>query len=141
RRILTIVADPRAIGSGCEEAPALTDAEAVARRIRSDPDLDATAPVPVSIGGIPALQVDVVMTDAPECSWQLPGFSSGTPLLLKNAPFVLPGQNWARLYLLDLPGGSGGVLAIAICSSEEDHERALEVAAPIVDSIRFRAGP
>jgi hypothetical protein len=127
RRIMTILADPGPLGPDCQAGPTPTDAQALARSIRSDPDLQATAPVPVTIGGIPAMQVDVMLgPDAIVC-------------LLKNAPFVQPGQDWARLYLLDLPGGSSRVLAIAICSSEEDHQRAPVVAAPYVDSIEFHA--
>ena len=44
-----------------------------------------------------------------------------------------------RLYLLDLPGGSTRVLAIAIMSDEDSFERALELTAPIVDSIESHA--
>jgi hypothetical protein len=139
RRVMTILADPQPIGPGCRAAPAPTDAEALARSIRSYPDRQATAPVPVSVGGIHALQVDVRLAPVPTaCPWHLPGLSSMTPLLLKKAPF-LAGKDWARLYLLDLPGGPSRVLAIAIFSSEEDQEEALQAAAPIVDSIEFHA--
>jgi hypothetical protein len=139
RRLLLILADPQPIGPGCEEAPAPADAEALARSIRSDPDLEADAPVAVTIGGIPALQIDVVLApNASACPWQMPNLSSTTPLLLKHAPLLFRVDR-ARLYLLDLPGGSARVLAIAIIDSEDSFERALELAAPIVDSIEFHA--
>ena len=140
RRLLLLLADPRPIGPGCEEAPAPADAEGLARSIRSDPDLEADAPVAVTIGGIPALQMDVVMApDASACPWQMPSLSSTTPLLLEHAPFVVQGTDRARLYLLDLPGGSARVLAIAIMSDEDSFERALALTSPIVDSIEFHA--
>jgi hypothetical protein len=53
--LLLFLADPRPIGPGCEKAPAPADAEALARSIRSDSDLEATTPEAVTIGGIPAL--------------------------------------------------------------------------------------
>jgi hypothetical protein len=58
------------------------------------------------------------------------------------------GDNWPvlarlqrmRLYLLDLPGGSARILAIAIVAPEPSFERVVEAAAPIVDSFEFRTG-
>ncbi len=92
----------------------------------------------VTIGGIPALQIDVVLApNASACPWQMPSLSSIDPPPLKHAPFVVQGADRARLYLLDLPGGSARVLAIAIISDEDSFERALELTAPIVDSIEF----
>ena len=45
-----------------------------------------------------------------------------------------------RLYLVDLPEGSSAqILAIAISAREASFERAVESAAPIVDSIEFHA--
>jgi hypothetical protein len=66
-------------------------------------------------------------------------FVDSTPLLLEDAPFVVQGADRARLYLLDLPGGSARVLAIAIMSDEDSLEHALQLAAPIVDSIELHA--
>jgi len=138
KRLLLILADPRPIGPGCVEAPAPADAEALARSIRSDPDLEANAPVAVTIGGTPALQIDVQMAPgASSCALEMPGLSGTSPLLLKYTP--LDRGQWARLYLLDLPGGSARVLAIAILDQQPDFERALELTAPIVDSIEFHA--
>lgn len=42
-----------------------------------------------------------------------------------------------RLYLLDLPGGSARILAIAILAPEHDFEHVVEATAPIVDSFEF----
>jgi hypothetical protein len=140
RRLLLILADPRPIEPGCVEAPAPNDAEALARSIRSDSDFEANTPVPVTLGGIPALQMDVVLAPAAiACPWQMPSLSSTTPLLLKDAPLVVQGGDRARLYLLDLPGGSARVLAIAIISDKDSFERALQLATPILDSIEFHA--
>jgi hypothetical protein len=132
RRVLIILADPQPIGPGCVEAPAPADAEALARSIGSDPDFEATAPVAVTIGGTSALQMDVLLAPgagASSCPW----------LLLKHASFPV-GADRARLYLLDLPGGSARVLAIATISDEDSFETVLDWAAPIVDSIEFHTG-
>ena len=131
RRVLVFLADPRPIGPGCVKGPAPADAEALARSIRSDPDFEATAPVAVTIGGIPALQMDVVLA---------PGARS---LLVVGARHVLVepappearpvrlGRDRARLYLLDLPGGSEArVLAIAIITDEDSFETVLEFGGP-----------
>ena len=42
-----------------------------------------------------------------------------------------------RLYLLDLPGGSAEILAIAIAAPESEFERVVGEATPIVESIEF----
>lgn len=141
RRLLLLLADPRPIGPGCEVAPAPDDAAALAERIRSDSDFETDAPVPVTIGGVAALQMDVVLArGASSCSWRMPSISSTTPLLLKGAPLDVTGADRARLYLIDLPpGGSARVLAVAIMSDEDSFEHALRVAVPIVESIAFRA--
>jgi len=137
RLLLLLLADPRPIGPGCEEAPAPADAEALARSLRSDSDLEATAPVPATIGGASALQMDVLLAqDATECPFELSYISGTAPLLVKQTP--VPEEQLVRLYLVDLPeGGSARVLAIVIPSA--DVEGALELAAPIVDSIEFHA--
>jgi hypothetical protein len=139
RRVLLILADPRPIGPGCVEAPAPADADALARSIGSDPDFEATAPVAVTIGGIAALQIDVVLAPgASSCSWSEPEMSMTSPLLLKHAPFV--GVNRARLYLLDLPDGSAAqVLALATITDEDSFDTVTEAAAPVIDSIEFHA--
>jgi len=135
--LLWLLADPRPIGPGCKEAPAPADAEALARSIRSDTDLEATAPEAVTIGGIPALQMDVLLAPgAIECPWQLTYISATSPVLLKQTP--IGEDQLVRLYLLDLPGGSARVLAIVIIHADVEH--ALEMAAPIVDSIEFHTG-
>lgn len=45
-----------------------------------------------------------------------------------------------RLYLLDLPVGSGRILAIAISAPEASFEHVVEAAEPIVDSFEFHTG-
>jgi hypothetical protein len=50
---------------------------------------------------------------------------------------IAPGQ-LGRLYVLNLPGGSARTLAILIIAPEAAFERAVEAAAPVVDSFEFR---
>ena len=141
REVLQMLADPEPIGPDCVAGPAPTDAEALARNIGSDPDFEATAPVAVTIGGRSALQLDVVVsTGAGSCLWTAefdPTISETSPLLLKRVPFI-DGPDRARLYLLDLPGGSARVLALVTLADEDSFEGVLEWAAPIVESIEFR---
>jgi hypothetical protein len=128
RRVLVMLADPRPIGPDCSEAAAPADAQALARSIGADPDFQATAPVAVTIGAIAALQMDVVAAGANPCF-----------ILLKDAPFTI-GSDRARLFLLDLPAGSGArVLAIATITDEDSFETLTGWAKPVVDSIEIHA--
>jgi hypothetical protein len=133
RNYMWILADPLPLETGCEPAPTPADAEALARSIRSDPDLQATAPVAVSVGGIDALRMDVVAA---------PGASvcDGGPQVLTDGGWL--GQRLRmRLYLLDLPEGlSSRILAIQIVApGPEELEQMEEAAAPILDSFEFHA--
>lgn len=133
---VVLVADPRPVETGCQQGPAPIDAEALARSIRSDPDLEATEPVPVIVGGIEALRMDVVAaTEGNLCD------EVGVPEVVAGgtATGLEPGQRM-RLYLLDLPGGSARILAIAIVAPDDGFERVLEAATPIVASLQFHAG-
>jgi hypothetical protein len=48
--------------------------------------------------------------------------------------------DWMRLYLFDVPEGTSmRILAIAIIAPESRFERAVEAAAPVVDSVEFHA--
>ena len=130
-----IVADPLTV-AGCEPGPAPADADALAQNILSNPNLEVTAPVAASVGGIDALQLDVVAAaGASLCPQPYQG-----PLVLNqtdSGPLEIGQENRMRLYLLDLPGGSAQTLAIAIAAPESEFERVAEEAAPIVDSIEF----
>jgi hypothetical protein len=135
---LVLAADPLT-GTGCEAGPTPADAEALVRSIRSNPDLETTAPVAVRIGGVNALQMDVRV--APQTS------ICDSPLVLAKLRVGLLRNDLMRLYLLDLPGGgSGRILAIAIIArdpygkvevSQQDFDQVVEAATPIVESIEF----
>jgi hypothetical protein len=130
---LRVLADPLPIETGCREGPAPADAEALARSIRSYPGLKATAPVPVDVGGIKALRMDVVTARrASQCqALVLRPWSPASGDDLDQGDRM-------RLYLLDLPGGiSARILAIAIVAPEPRFESVVEAAAPIVDSFEF----
>jgi len=99
-----VLAEPLPLKTGCRQGPAPADAEALARSIRSDPDLEATAPVAVGVGGVDALRMDVVAAaGASVCD------DMGTPLVVSGPQLRWHGLERGdrmRLYLLDLPGGS-----------------------------------
>lgn len=119
-----IAAEPLSAGTACENGPAPADAEALARTIMTDPDIDATAPVPVRIAGIDGLQIDVAKSGA-LCAW--------TPDAL--GPFQGGGK--IRLYIVDYPGESAEVLTFAVLAPPGDWDDAIANIAPTVDSIQF----
>jgi hypothetical protein len=132
---MKLLVDPRPIGRGCTEGSPVADADALARSIRSDPDLKATRPVAVTVGGVEALRMDVSpAAGASSCEHPI-----DSPLALSGAELA-PGYGM-RLYLLDLPGGPARILAIAIVAPTANVDRAVEEAAPIVDSIELHASP
>jgi hypothetical protein len=142
---LVLVADPLPVETGCEDGPAPADAEALARSIRSDPDLEATEPVVVSVGGIDALRMDVVAATGASVCEAVPAAQvvAPPPSAGPNGDLGFSGANLdqghrMRLYLLDLPGGPARMLAIAIIAPDARFEHAVEAAAPIMASIELR---
>jgi hypothetical protein len=137
---ITILVNPLPPETPCDSLRVPPSAEELVQAIRSNPDLEATVPVTESIGGIDALRMDVVAA---------PGASIG-PCSESSVDVVsVPGRPWAsvgpgdlgRLYVLDLPGGSARTLAIWINPSDEAlFERAVETAAPVLDSFEFHTG-
>jgi hypothetical protein len=126
--MFTVRADP-GTGIGCEAGPPAADVDALIRSIRSNPDLEATAPVAESVGGIDALRMDVVglrPTEVGDC----------LPMVLEG--LWLGQDDRSRLYLVDLPEGmSARVLAIAISALPSEFERVVEAAEPVLDSFEF----
>jgi hypothetical protein len=125
--------------------PGPTNAEALAESIRADADLQATEPAALTVGGAPALQMDI--TAAPGASLCSPDEDGpeGTGVVREgygwggeNAAITVTGDERMRLYLVDVPDGSGRILAIAIVGPDAGFERVLEGAAPFVDSFEFR---
>lgn len=128
---LAVVADPRPIGSGCAEGPAPADLEALVASIRSDPDLDSTDPVAATLGGLPALQLDVEQVKGSRTCEM-----SARSVVVTAA--TVDEFSRMRLWLVDLPGPSPRIVAIALTASKEDFERVLEAEAPLLESFRFQ---
>jgi hypothetical protein len=152
---LVLMADPALVGTGCQPGAGPANAEALAESIRSDPDLGATAPATVSAGGAEAVMLDVVIAaGATVTVCDDPGPLDYVGLLLPildqdvgssvhmNNGVVTGAATGERmrLYLFDLPEGSTvRILAVAIIAPESSFERAVEAAAPVVDSVEFPA--
>jgi hypothetical protein len=127
--------------TGCGQGPAPADAVALARAIRSDPNLAATAPVMVTVGGIDGLRMDVkAVPGASVCE------TYSAPVVLRK--YAAGGWRGAaleqgsrmRLYLLNAPEGtSTRILAISIVASEPRFGRVMEAAQPVLDSIEISA--
>jgi hypothetical protein len=132
------VASERACRESSTPPASPASAEELVQAIRSNPDLETTVPVTELVGGIDALRLDVAaVPGASTC----PGEDSVSVL-----SHVAPGGGGVshgtlgRLYVLDLPGGSARALAILITAPEAAFERAVEAAAPVVDSFEFHTG-
>ena len=133
---VVVVTDPPVV-AGCEAGPAPADADALVASIRSNPNLESTTPVAVSVGGMDALRMDVAAA---------PGADVCETLLVLTGASLRPTDRM-RLYLVDLPGWSARVLAIAVIArdpydevevSQQDFEKLVEAATPIVESVEFR---
>ncbi|HET7727145.1 MAG TPA: hypothetical protein VFK54_07445, partial [Candidatus Limnocylindrales bacterium] len=136
-----LIGAPLPVGSGCEPGSAPADARALATAIRSDPDFEATAPVPVRVGGIEALAVDVTAVPGASVCEAYPA-----PMVLQpdggadHAGLALREGSRMRLYVIDVPEGSSiDVLAIAIVAPVERFEQVIEAATPILESVEIPA--
>ncbi len=128
---LYVLADPLPV-RGCQEGPAAADAPALAQSILSNDDFEATTPVATTIGGTPALRMDLVMTAGPLCG--------ELPRSYLTSTWFDVGHR-IRLYLVDLPdGSSAGILAVAIGAPGSQFDRVVEAATPILDSFEFHTG-
>jgi hypothetical protein len=138
---IEILVNPLPPETPCDSLRVPPSAEELVQAIRSTPDLEATVPVTERVGGIDALRMDVVAA---------PG-ASNAPCGGDRVPVVsVPGRGaWGgvepgglgRLYVLDLPGGSARTLAILISAPDAAlFERAVETAAPILESFQFHTG-
>lgn len=126
--MFTVMTDPRT-ATGCEAGPVAPDVEALLQSIQSNPDLESTDPVTVSVGGMEARQVDVVGLR------QIP-VGGCLPIVLEH--LGLGQDDRMRLYLVDLPDGmSARVMAIAINALDSEFEYVLEAATPVLDSFEF----
>lgn len=126
-----VTADPRT-GMGCDGGPPAADVDSLVQSIRSNPGLEATAPIAASVGGLDALRMDVVAPGIPQVG-------DCSPRVLGD--FWLPqGSGRMRLYLLDLPEGmSARTLAIAISALDSEFDDVVDAAEPILDSFEFHA--
>jgi hypothetical protein len=133
---MQLIANP--LPPSCTLAPRVPpSAEALVRAIRSDPDLETTVPVAERVGGIDALRLDVAaVPGALTCP-----AAGDVPVVslhdFQQAWVGIERGELARLYVLDLPGGSARTMAVKITAPEAAFERALEAAAPVVDSFQF----
>jgi hypothetical protein len=144
RELVQMTTDPLPVTTGCEGGTAAADAAALAQAVLSDPDLDATTPVAVTVGGAEGLQIDVIQ--APGATTCEDAGAGSTLVLTKPTRLIsafsdshmLGPQEHMRLYLIDLPEASTGrILAIAIVASEARFDDVMEAAAPIIESIAF----
>ena len=130
----------RSMGTDCRSGPSPVDAETLAQTIRSDPDLEATAPLALSVGGVQALKMDVAIAETANLCELVPT-ARGTVSQGRNVAGVpLATGDRMRLYLFDTPEGSSmRILAISIVAPESRFETAVRAAEPIVATVEFRS--
>jgi hypothetical protein len=149
---LVLMADPALIGTDCNTGLETADAAALAARIRSEPNLNATSPVAVSARGADGLWMDVrIAAGAILCDFLDEQGNELHQAVLSpvwDADAVIYANyrrtwghatgDWMRLYLFDAPEGSPiRILAIAIVAPESRFQRAVEAAAPVVESVEY----
>jgi len=152
---LFIMGDPEHVpfDEGCLSGTTAVDATSLADSIRSDPSLETTAPAAVTVGGANGVMMNVRrFSGASLCAsvnedgsftdhWPVlyPIFSQASERNEFNGHYSYQSTGeWMKLYLLDAPeGASLQVLAIAIAAPRTTFDRAVEAAAPVLDSIEF----
>lgn len=126
---LVLMANPTRTGT-CPTDGGPVDAEGLVESIRSDPGLDATAPVAVSAAGAEGLMLDVAIADG--ASQLCAGLIGDTELGFRQGVGLSTGSRM-RLYVYDAPDGSSlRILAIAIVVPESRWERAVGATTPAV---------
>jgi hypothetical protein len=124
----------------CASSAAPATAEQLAARLLNDPELDATALAPVTIGGLEALRLDVVRARGAEICGEAP--DRGVPVVMhadgSHAWVVGPGERM-RVHLLAFPGDPTRTLAILLVAPQEGFDEALAAAEPILDTFEFAA--
>lgn len=126
---MVIAAEPLSVWPSCENAPTPADAEALARSIIADSGYEVSEATPVRIAGIDGLQIDVAVPDHGQylCSF-------GDSETLRG---VQSGGTRMRLFLVDHPGESAGVLTFAVLTNADELEGAIAEATPTIDSVEL----
>ncbi|MGH3135906.1 MAG: hypothetical protein ACRDPV_05370 [Gaiellaceae bacterium] len=146
---LELSADPTLFGRCWQTGPRPVDARALAKSIRSQPDLRATAPVAVSTKRAKALMLDVTIAAGASVRYRENGGNGLLSSLVDpNRGGSSDGKGHAtghasgermRLYLFDAPKTSSiRVLAIAIVAPKSRFKSVVKAAARVVDSVEFR---
>ena len=151
---LYLVANPTSVAEGCPTFLGGANAMALAESLLADPDLGATAPVAVSVGGVQALMMDVAIPAGTTiCTPASDGIDLLRPVFDFRAPYSVFGPvgtgssgvytgratgELMRLYLVDAPEGSFiKTLAIAFAAPASRFDKVVETAAPVIESIEF----
>jgi len=137
--VLTATCNPRideAIGN---------EAVDIAEWIMANPNLTATTPEPVTVGGLTGVLIDLSASGVytTQCGNDPGGvYPTELPIVPLFAgagsgdlTWFVGGNERLRLYLLDMPGG--GNLVISIDAIAGDFDALVEISQPVIDSIRF----
>jgi hypothetical protein len=139
--------DVRVLSPGCDPHfdEDIGNASAdIAAWLVANPNLTATAPEPVTVGGLAGVLVDIAASGAyaTDCPNDQDTYPAGVPIVPLFAgagsgdlTWYVGGTERMRLYLLDLPGG--GNLVISIDAIAGDFDTLLEISLPVIHSIGF----
>lgn len=126
----------------CASSGTPATAAGLAARIQADPNLDATALAPVTIGGVEALRLDVVPAEGAEiCRGDR--LQKGVPVVMHadfSHPWSVDRGDRMRIHLIPFPGDPARTLAILIVAPSEAFDEVLGAAEPILESFRFATG-
>ena len=139
--------DVRVITATCElrfDDAVGNEAADIAAWMVADPNLTASAPEPVAVGGLSGVVLDIsasgaYTTDCPEDQDPYPADLPTVPLFAGagsgDLVWRVGGTERMRLYLLDMPGG--GNLVISIDAIAGDFDSLMEISQPVIRSVRF----
>ena len=124
-------------------------AEDIAAWLADLPGLNSSEPVPVTVGGLDGVMIDVAMTS----SWTEPcPFSGGQPVVMTVVGTeISSGVHWGtdandsqRMYLLDVPDGGNIAIVVEVgfgpmyndLDSPEFQDR-IDTVTPVIDTFEF----
>jgi hypothetical protein len=136
----SVVPNPQ--GAPCAEPgviPSTPTPRDLAQWLILSPDLRVATPVPVTIGGLAGVMVDVSVRDERTNHCDGSGFHTFGEAVQaegQNVALTVAGEKWARYYLLD--AGDGQTLLIDVEAPDwAKWKRALADTMPIIDTFEF----
>jgi len=155
---LFFMSDPTWVGTNCKTVDPgdfESHTRALVEAIQADTGVEATDPVPVTVGPYEGQMLDVKLPAGSTVCWNVDDKGNDSdnpgilyPLVDRNSGFDIGGGHgkgkatgeWIRLYVFDVPATSGMQwLVISVVAPEATFQRAVDAAQPVVDSIQINS--